>query len=337
MHRPDRLDRPDREGDGATPVTESPRGGRTRGGFGAVVLGGLATAALAAVACAKPWIGGAATGGSQDAQLQALDQGTRYPLASAVSLVLVAAWGVLLVTRGVVRRAFAWLVALTSLGLVATVVAGFVTLPGSSRDSFAQAMGRASPDQGWNGWFWMAAGASLLALVPALTAPRRVRSWPEMGQRYDAPAGARSTRRSRTTSWSPTGTSGWPWTRGATPPRRRRPTSPDRRRARDRAPEPGHRPPHYTLPTTRTPDPRRSMSDNHGNTPAAWTAVVVALAGFVVAGIGLMIYSWPVFWIGVALGPVAAVAGLVVGKITPGSETKDPHSSGDAAEHGTGH
>ncbi len=31
------------------------------------------------------------------------------------------------------------------------------------------------------------------------------------------------------------------------------------------------------------------MSDNHGNTPAAWTAVVVALVGFVVGGVGLML------------------------------------------------
>ena len=49
------------------------------------------------------------------------------------------------------------------------------------------------------------------------------------------------------------------------------------------------------------------MSDNHGNTPAAWTAVVVALAGFVVGGIGLMIDSMVMFWIGVALVPVALV------------------------------
>ena len=30
------------------------------------------------------------------------------------------------------------------------------------------------------------------------------------------------------------------------------------------------------------------MSANHGNTPAAWTAVVVGLIGFVVGGIGMM-------------------------------------------------
>jgi hypothetical protein len=49
------------------------------------------------------------------------------------------------------------------------------------------------------------------------------------------------------------------------------------------------------------------MSDNHGNTPAAWTAVVVALAGFVVGGIGLMVGSMTMFWIGVVLVPIALV------------------------------
>jgi hypothetical protein len=47
------------------------------------------------------------------------------------------------------------------------------------------------------------------------------------------------------------------------------------------------------------------MSENHGNTPAAWTAVAVALAGFVVGGIGLMVSSMIMFWIGVVMVPVA--------------------------------
>ena len=50
------------------------------------------------------------------------------------------------------------------------------------------------------------------------------------------------------------------------------------------------------------------MSDNHGNTPAAWTAVVVALAGFVVGGIGLIAGSMTMFWVGVALVPVGVIA-----------------------------
>lgn len=46
------------------------------------------------------------------------------------------------------------------------------------------------------------------------------------------------------------------------------------------------------------------MSNNHGNTPAAWTAVAVALLGFVVGGVALMLdpVSMTLFWIGCALG-----------------------------------
>lgn len=57
------------------------------------------------------------------------------------------------------------------------------------------------------------------------------------------------------------------------------------------------------------------MADNHGNTPAAWTAVIIGLAGFVVGGIGLMVYSMPVFWVGVALAPVALVTLVVMAKM----------------------
>ena len=61
------------------------------------------------------------------------------------------------------------------------------------------------------------------------------------------------------------------------------------------------------------------MSDNHGNTPAAWTAVVVALAGFVVGGIGLMVGSMVTFWVGVALAPLALIVLAVLTKMGYGS------------------
>jgi hypothetical protein len=57
------------------------------------------------------------------------------------------------------------------------------------------------------------------------------------------------------------------------------------------------------------------MADNHGNTPAAWTAVTIALAGFVVGGVGLMVDSMVVFWIGVALAPVALLVGYVMARL----------------------
>lgn len=59
------------------------------------------------------------------------------------------------------------------------------------------------------------------------------------------------------------------------------------------------------------------MSDNHGNTPAAWTAVAVALVGFAVGAAGLMLdpISYPVFWVGVGLNVVAGILFVVMSKM----------------------
>lgn len=169
----------------------------TRTYFAPVVLLGLGASAMAAIASAKPWLGSAAgaTGstGASDASQTALDEGAKYPLASAVSLVLLAVWGVLLVTRGRVRRAFAVLAVLAAVALVATVIAGHSTLPGDQADSLAVSLGRAAGHAGWTGWFWTTAVASVLAVVAGVLAVRLVPRWPEMGSRYDAPAAAAPT------------------------------------------------------------------------------------------------------------------------------------------------
>ena len=62
------------------------------------------------------------------------------------------------------------------------------------------------------------------------------------------------------------------------------------------------------------------MSAHHGNTPAAWAGVLIVLAGFVIGGIGLLIESWLVFWVGVACAPLGALVGYVMGKSGFGSE-----------------
>ncbi len=158
-----------------------------RRSFGPVVLLGLATATLAAVASAKPWVG--PSGESAPVATAALDAGSTFPLASALSLVLLATWGVVLVTRGRARRTFAVAAALTALGLVAAVVTAYLTLPDSARSSYAELMGRPGGEQGFTGWFWTAAVAAVAAVAPAALAVRLVPTWPEMGRRYDAPGG----------------------------------------------------------------------------------------------------------------------------------------------------
>jgi hypothetical protein len=59
---------------------------------------------------------------------------------------------------------------------------------------------------------------------------------------------------------------------------------------------------------------------HHGNTPAAWTGVSIVLLGFLVGGIGLVIDSMPVFWVGVVVGLLGGVVGLIMSKMGLGGE-----------------
>ncbi len=61
------------------------------------------------------------------------------------------------------------------------------------------------------------------------------------------------------------------------------------------------------------------MSDNHGNTVAAWSAVGLGILAFVVAGIGAMIPNWVIFWVGVAILPIAGFVGVVLAKMGYGA------------------
>ena len=58
-------------------------------------------------------------------------------------------------------------------------------------------------------------------------------------------------------------------------------------------------------------------ADNHGNTPAAWTAVTVAMVGFVVGAVGLMLkpVDMTIFWAGVAVTVAAGVIFAVMVKL----------------------
>ena len=51
--------------------------------------------------------------------------------------------------------------------------------------------------------------------------------------------------------------------------------------------------------------------DDHGSTPAAWTAVTIIMVAFLLGGLGVLIAQPWVFWAGVVL----AVVGVVVGKV----------------------
>jgi hypothetical protein len=52
--------------------------------------------------------------------------------------------------------------------------------------------------------------------------------------------------------------------------------------------------------------------DDHGSTPAAWTAVVIIMIAFVVGTLGIMMGNWVMFWIAVGLVVVGAIVGKVM-------------------------
>lgn len=170
-----------------------------RRSFGPVVLLGLASSALASVAGHKPVVrltGEAADAVGAGAYADALDRigvDDGLPLAGALALVLLAGWGVLLVTRGLVRRVAAGVLVVFSLGLVAATVLGWQQLLDSFPDEVAKRIGAGSHGTDLalgtetTGWLWVLLAASLLATVAAVLAVVLTPSWPEMGSRYDAP------------------------------------------------------------------------------------------------------------------------------------------------------
>lgn len=111
------------------------------------------------------------------------------PLAGALSLVVLAGWGVVLVTRGRLRRVVMVVAALASVGLLVTTVSAFFTLQDSVGEQLRAASGEDTSAVHLTGWYAAACVAAVGCVVTTLLAVRLVPAWPEMGRRYDAPAG----------------------------------------------------------------------------------------------------------------------------------------------------
>lgn len=167
---------------------------RARRTFGPAVLLGLAGSGAAAVGGHRPMLevpddflrtaGLVGLGGADGSVVE-------FPLAGALALVALACWGVLLVTRGLVRRVVAALAALSAVGIGAVVlVGGFLQDDDAAADlSVRLGLGSASLPVDRSAWLWITLAGAAVALLAAGVAVRHVRSWPEMGSRYDAPTG----------------------------------------------------------------------------------------------------------------------------------------------------
>ena len=157
------------------------------------MLVGLASAALVAVAGNQAWAK-AAEGqgiGEEVASVSVAVGEAKAPLATALALVVLAAWGVLLVTRGRFRRVISWVLAVVAVGLLVAVVGALFAAPDAVADAYAP-YGITEIDVQRTAWSWVALVGAMLALGAAALAVRDVGRWPQMGKRYDAPGAGES-------------------------------------------------------------------------------------------------------------------------------------------------
>ncbi len=52
--------------------------------------------------------------------------------------------------------------------------------------------------------------------------------------------------------------------------------------------------------------------DNHGSSPAAWTAVIVMIIGFALGSWATAVQNWTLLWISVAVIAIGGVLGKVL-------------------------
>jgi uncharacterized membrane protein (TIGR02234 family) len=160
--------------------------------FGPTVLAGLGSATLAAVAASREWA--RASGSAAGVHVAASVHGSSSaPLAVALALVALAAWGVVLVLRGRSRRAVALLGVLAAAG---TALATAVAYHRAQDDAVRAVVARGGTGDAFTtsltGWYYLCLAAAVLTLLSFAVAVVLSPRWPAMGSRYDAPA-ARAT------------------------------------------------------------------------------------------------------------------------------------------------
>lgn len=168
-----------------------------RRGFGPIVGLGVAASGATAYLSTRRWADADFVGADESAlSVLRLDQvDGQLPLATALGLVVLAAWGVLLVTRGRVRRTGAGFAALVAAGTLATVISAWWALPADFADRAEEAGLGLTVETDWTAWYPAAVVAAALSLLCAVAALRGCGGWPEMGSKYDAPATRSQVRR----------------------------------------------------------------------------------------------------------------------------------------------
>ncbi len=153
--------------------------------FWPTVLVGAAGSAIASVSASRDW----ATASAQVAGVtsRAAGRGSEaVPLALALALVALAAWGAILVVRRRARRVVAGLGLLAAVGVLVATATG-ATL--AKDDAVAGLAGQTGSAASLTGWFAATLVGAAAALIASGFALAKLGAWPEMATRYDAPGG----------------------------------------------------------------------------------------------------------------------------------------------------
>lgn len=163
-------------------------------GYGPTMLVGLLAAAAATVAASRPWLSATATVDGLPTLTATVSGAAQSPLAGALGVVMLAAFGAVVATRGGVRRALGLLV-------VAAAVTIFIAATAPSNSAGLVEAGLMA--KGWSGgaynmdtvfWRWVSAAAALICAGAGVAVAAWGGEWATMGSRYDAPAGADASR-----------------------------------------------------------------------------------------------------------------------------------------------
>lgn len=79
-----------------------------------------------------------------------------------------------------------------------------------------------------------------------------------------------------------------------------------------------------------------AANEGHGASIGAWVATVIMIAAFVVGGVALIVHTWWMFWLGVAMFVVGLVMARAVNIMDQVSEYDLPNTGGAAKDSTSG-
>ena len=165
-----------------------------RAGYGPTLVLGLLGAVAVTVGVSRPWVGATANVAGLPTLYADASGADLVPLAGALGVVLLAAFGAVVATRNWVRRCLGLLIVVASV-----VVAVAAIHPANAANTLTDGLAA----KGWSGadystttmaWRWLVLVGALVCLGAGAAVARFGAGWATMGSRYDAPAAPVETR-----------------------------------------------------------------------------------------------------------------------------------------------